>query len=213
MLTAWALDRNGTPFFWVNGMAGTGKLTIAQSMCNRLDADGMLAASFFCSRSAGGGRNDARKIVPTIAFQLAYHIPGFMQHICDILHTPDRTIQPIEKQLKTLFWDPLDSSLMASASLSDDIPLIVVIDGLDECSDEGAQEFVQSLLRRFEHNLPIHLRFILFSRSEKHIGTPIRATTVEVSRFQLHDVPHSDVTRDIRTYVEAGLAEMSSKKE
>jgi len=213
MLTAWTLDRNGTPFFWLNGMAGTGKSTIAQSMCNRLDADGMLAASFFCSRSAGGGRNDTRRIVPTIAFQLAYHIPGFMQKLCDVLRTPDRTTQPIEKQLQTLFWEPLDNASVASASLSDDVPLIVVIDGLDECSDAGAQEFVQALLRRFEHDLPIHLRFLLFSRSEKHIGTPIRATTVEVSRFQLHDIPQSDVTRDIRTYVEAGLAEMSSKKE
>jgi len=213
MLTAWTLDRNGTPFFWLNGMAGTGKSTIAQSMCNQLDADGMLAASFFCSRSAGRGRNDARKIVPTIVFQLAYHIPGFMQQICDVLRKPDRTTQPIEKQLKTLFWEPLDSALVASASLSDDVPHIVVIDGLDECSDAGAQEFVRALLRRFENDLPIHLRFLLFSRSEKHIGTPIRATTVEVSRFQLHDIPQSDVTRDIRTYVEAGFSQMSSKRE
>jgi len=216
MLTTWALDPSGTPFFWLNGMAGTGKSTIAQSICNLLDADAMLAASFFCSRSAGGGRNDARKIIPTVAFQLAYHIPGFMQEICDVLRTPDITTQPIEKQLKRLFWEPLDNALMASsatASLSNAVPPIVVIDGLDECSDPGAQEFVQSLLRRFEHQLPVHLRFILFSRSEKHIGTPIRATTVDVSRFQLHDIPPSIVTHDIRRYVEAGLAEMSSKKE
>jgi len=213
MLTAWTLDRNGTLFFWLNGMAGTGKSTIAQSMCDQLDLDGMLAASFFCSRSAGGGRNDARKIVPTIAFQLAYHIPGFMQEICDVLRTPDRTIQPIEKQLKTLFWEPLDNASTASRSLSDSIPHIVVIDGLDECSDAGAQELVQYLLRRFENSFPIHLRFILFSRSEKHIGTPIRATTVDVSRFQLHDMDQSNVTRDIRIYVEAGLVRMSRKKE
>jgi len=215
MLTAWTLDPDGTPFFWLNGMAGTGKSTIAQSICNRLDADGMLAASFFCSRSAGGGRNDARKIIPTIAFQLAYHLPGFMQEICDVLRTPDRTAQPIEKQMKKLFWEPLDNALVTStASLSNDVlPPIVVIDGLDECLDAGAQEFVQSLLRRFEHNLPIHLRFILFSRSEKHIGTPIRASTVEVSRFQLHDIPQSIVTQDIRRYAEAGLSQMSSKRE
>ena len=215
MLTAWTIDRNGTPFFWLNGMAGTGKSTIAQSICNHLYADGMLAASFFCSRAAGGGRNDARKIIPTIAFQLAYHIPGFMQQICDVLRIPDRTTQPIDKQLKTLLWKPLDDTLVAStASLSTNVlPPIVVIDGLDECMDAGAQELVKSLLQRFEHSLPIHIRFILFSRSEKHIGTPIRASTVEVSKFQLHDVLQSDVTRDIRVYVEAGLSQMSDKRE
>ena len=214
MLTTWVHDPNETPFFWLNGMAGTGKSTIAQSICNRLDGDGMLAASFFCSRSAGGGRNDARKIIPTIAFQLAYHIPGFMQEICDVLRTPDRAEQPIEKQLKRLFWEPLDKAFMAyTASLSENVPLIVVIDGLDECMDAGAQDFVQSLLQRFEQDLPIHLRFMLFSRSERHIGTPIRASTVDVAQFQLQDIPRSTVTSDIRRYVEAGLNQMSSKRE
>ena len=214
MLTKWAFDPDGTPFFWLNGMAGTGKSTIAQSICNRLDADKMLAASFFCSRSVGGGRSDARKIVPTIAFQLAHCIEGFKSQVCDVLQKPDKTNQPIDKQLKQLLWEPLDTAFIsARGSLSGEIPVIVVIDGLDECPDAGAEEFVRSLFRRFEHDLPVHLRFLLFSRSEKHIGTPIRGTTVEVSRFQLHDIPHSDVTRDICTYVEVGLAEMSSKKE
>ncbi|CAE6483295.1 unnamed protein product, partial [Rhizoctonia solani] len=36
---------------WMNGMAGTGKTTIAYSICERLDATCELGASFFCSRS------------------------------------------------------------------------------------------------------------------------------------------------------------------
>ena len=214
MLTQWAFDPDGTPFFWMSGMAGTGKSTIAQSICNRLDADKMLAASFFCSRSVGGNRSDARKIVPTIAFQLAHCIEGFKSQVCDVLQKPDRTNQPIDKQLRQLLWEPLDSAFItARGSLSGGIPLIVVVDGLDECPDAGAEECVRSLLRRFEHDLPVHLRFLLCSRSETHIGTPIRATTVNVSRFQLQDILRSDVMSDIRTHVEAGLAQMSSKRE
>jgi len=211
MLIAWTLDPEGTPFFWLNGMAGTGKSTIAQSICNRLNADGRLAASFFCSRSAGGGRNDARQIAPTIAFQLAHHVQGFMQQVCEVLRTPDVTTQSIEKQLQQLLWEPLDNAFMAPEASWNEIPLIVVIDGLDECSDAGAQQLVQSLLRRFEHDLPVHLRFLLFSRSERHIGIPINASTADVSRFELHEVPQSDVSRDIRRYVEAGMKEMSSR--
>ena len=214
MLTRWAFDPDGTPFFWLNGMAGTGKSTIAQSICNRLDADKMLAASFFCSRSVGGSRSDARKIVPTIALQLAHCIEGFKSHVCDVLQKPDRTNQPVDKQLKQLLWEPLDSAFItARGSLSGEMPLIVVVDGLDECPDAGAEEFVRSLLRRFEHDLPIHLRFLLFSRSERHIGIPIMAASkVDISRFELHGIPHATVNQDIRKYVETDIAEMSSKK-
>jgi len=213
MLTKWAFDPDGTPFFWLNGMAGTGKSTIAQSICNRLDADKMLAASFFCSRSVGGSRSDARKIVPTIASQLAYYIEGFMPHVCDVLWKPDRTGLPIDKQLKQLLWEPLDKAFIDSrGSLSYDLPLIVVVDALDECLDIGAEEFVRSLLHRFEHDLPVYLRFLLLSRSEQHIGIPIKATTVDVSRFELHGIPYSIVNEDIRKYVETDIAQMSSKR-
>lgn len=101
-LIDWASDPAETSFFWLNGMAGTGKSTIAQSVCNVLHAYGILGANFFCSRSAGSERKDARRIVPTLVFQLAYHIEGFMAALCDVLKTPDRIKQPIEKQIAQL---------------------------------------------------------------------------------------------------------------
>ena len=35
--------------YWLNGLAGTGKSTIAQTIAERTFADGRLGASFFCS--------------------------------------------------------------------------------------------------------------------------------------------------------------------
>jgi len=35
--------------FWLNGLAGTGKSTIAQTFAEMAFADGKLGASFFCS--------------------------------------------------------------------------------------------------------------------------------------------------------------------
>jgi len=212
MLLAWASDPSGTPFYWLNGMAGTGKSTIAQSICNRLYADGMLGASFFCSRSAGGGRNDARRIVSTLAYQLAYHIEGFVAELGKVIRLPQRINQQLDSQLQQLLWEPLDNAFLASGSSWKRLPLIVVVDGLDECSDESAQDFVEALLLRFEHSYPIHLRFLLLSRCERHIGVPIRKTNVDVSRFQLQDVPRSAVNNDIRKYVEAGFVDMSRRK-
>ncbi|CAE6534658.1 unnamed protein product, partial [Rhizoctonia solani] len=41
---------NNGGVYWLNGMAGTGKTTIAYSVCKELDSGLELAASFFCSR-------------------------------------------------------------------------------------------------------------------------------------------------------------------
>ena len=46
----WLEDEGKQHIFWLNGLAGTGKSTIAQTFAERAFADGKLGASFFCSR-------------------------------------------------------------------------------------------------------------------------------------------------------------------
>ena len=66
----WAEDFDQSPIFWLHGLAGTGKSTIAQTVAEKLFADGRLGASFFCS-SGSDDRSNLRLIFPTLAFQLA----------------------------------------------------------------------------------------------------------------------------------------------
>ena len=63
----WAKDPNQFPVFWLNGLAGTGKTTIAQTVSERIFADGQLGESFFCSRDFED-RSDLHFIFPTLAF-------------------------------------------------------------------------------------------------------------------------------------------------
>ena len=63
-------DNADSPVFWLNGLAGTGKSTIAQTIAERAFAEGRLGASFFCS-GAVEDRSDLQLIFPTLAFQLA----------------------------------------------------------------------------------------------------------------------------------------------
>jgi 2-phosphoglycerate kinase len=46
----WTRDFDKPPIFWLNGLAGTGKTTIAQMAAERVFADRQLGASFFCSQ-------------------------------------------------------------------------------------------------------------------------------------------------------------------
>src|ERR1700750_1878551 len=69
-LMEWALCIGGPIFFWLCGMAGTGKTTIAYSFCELLKRNGLLAASFFCSRTLEETR-DIKAVFPSIARELA----------------------------------------------------------------------------------------------------------------------------------------------
>ena len=72
----WSKDLNMAPVYWLNGLVGTGKSTIAQTIAERVFADGRLGASFFCSRNFKDRRN-LQFIFPTVAFQLAHKHPEF----------------------------------------------------------------------------------------------------------------------------------------
>ncbi|KAJ6504078.1 hypothetical protein C8R47DRAFT_1038323 [Mycena vitilis] len=55
---------------WLQGPAGAGKSAIAQSLCQMLEAEGRLGASFFFKRG-NAYRGSANKLFSTIAYQLA----------------------------------------------------------------------------------------------------------------------------------------------
>ncbi|KAE9384681.1 hypothetical protein BT96DRAFT_892388 [Gymnopus androsaceus JB14] len=70
--------------YWMCGMAGTGKSTIAMSICKALEEKDLLAGTFFCSRQIPECR-DYRLIIPTLAYQLARFSNTFAMSLRDIL--------------------------------------------------------------------------------------------------------------------------------
>ena len=98
----WAEDFNGSPVFWLNGLAGTGKSTIAQTVSERIFANGLLGGSFFCSRDFKD-RSDLCFIFPTLAFQLAHKYPTFRSVLVPLLQSnPDVVHEPLYNQMREL---------------------------------------------------------------------------------------------------------------
>ena len=83
-LEQWLSGEQDKRVFWLNGLAGTGKSTIAQTFAEISFADGKLGASFFCSRDFEEQSN-LRTILPTLAFQLAHRYPHFRQELLPVL--------------------------------------------------------------------------------------------------------------------------------
>ncbi|KAF8749388.1 WD40 repeat-like protein [Rhizoctonia solani] len=166
LLLEWASAPDAGRTCWMNGMAGTGKTTIAYSVCAELEKASRLGASFFCSRTMLEC-SQVKNIIPSIAYQLARFSLPFRNVLVEILgQKPDAHTQGLAEQYEQLIIEPLKK---VKDSLPDDF--IVVIDALDECDNESSVGQILDLLMTTPCTLPI--RFLMSSRPENEITRKI----------------------------------------
>ncbi|EUC58948.1 vegetative incompatibility protein HET-E-1, putative, partial [Rhizoctonia solani AG-3 Rhs1AP] len=126
-LEDWTTDPRSEKIYWMNGMAGTGKTTIAYSFCEWLEKTNRLGASFFCSRISSTCRS-FNKIVPTIAYQLARYSPAFRSTLCAALEgNPDAGTLNVTQQFEKLIQLPLSN---VEGAMPESV--VIVIDALDD---------------------------------------------------------------------------------
>jgi hypothetical protein len=200
----WARDPDKAPVYWLNGLAGTGKSTVAQTAAERMFADGQLGASFFCSRDFED-RSNLQFIFPTIAAQLARKYPKFRSAFVPLVQSnPGIAYESLYNQMDKLIVGPLRES---------DISTVIVIDALDECKDEEPASAILSVLGRFVSELP-GVKFFLTGRPERRIREgfrlPLMADATDV--FVLHDVEPSQVDSDIRLFFRHRFLELAGRR-
>jgi hypothetical protein len=200
----WVDGEYSKSIFWLNGWAGTGKSTIAQTVAHAYSAKKGLGASFFFSRG-GGDVGHAEKFVTTVAFQLANVIPGLKREICDaISKRNDIVTQSLRDQWQDLILSPL-SNLDRKDYQS---KYVLVIDALDECEDQNDIQIILQLLAEVRSLKGVQLRVLLTSRPEG----PIRFGLSQIRKddhedFVLHNISSSTVNHDIPVFLrnELGL--------
>ena len=143
-IDSWLADERDQRVFWLNGLAGTGKSTIAQTFAETSFSDGKLRASFFCSRDFED-RSNIQNIFPTLAFQLAYRYPHFRKKLLPVLRSnPEVGRDSLCSQLEKLIIGPFETTR---------IPTVIIIDALDECKDEEPASAILSVLSRYCWNM------------------------------------------------------------
>ncbi|KDN47705.1 hypothetical protein RSAG8_03495, partial [Rhizoctonia solani AG-8 WAC10335] len=193
-------DSGQDALYCLNGMAGTGKTTIAQTVCAELHSSGRLGASFFCSSALPKCR-DVGRIIPTIAYQLAQASPEFASELSKALElNADSQLQGLEAQFHKLLLSPLQS-----ASKGCPLGLVVVIEALDECADQDGVGLLINMLLA-QPNLPI--KVLITSRPEPAIRASLENSREHFEVCYLHDLNGITVKRDIRAYLEEELRHM-----
>ena len=200
----WVVDKQEQQIFWLNGLAGTGKSTIAQTFAERMFAEGRLGASFFCSRDFAD-RSNLQAIFPTLAFQLAYRFQLFRDKLLQVLMAcPDVAHESLCSQVEKLIVGPLKAT---------NIPTLIIIDALDECKDEEPASAILSILSRYVTEIP-NVKFFITGRPEPRIRSGFRLKLLlpitEVLR--LHEVKPKAVNNDIKLFFQTRLTELAKER-
>ncbi|PYH66040.1 WD40 repeat-like protein [Aspergillus vadensis CBS 113365] len=195
--------------FWLSGMAGTGKSTIARTVGRLFKEDGILGASFFFKRGERD-RDSAVKFFPTIMKQLAVHIPQIVPGIQRALENdPAIPGSSLRDQFTKLMLQPLLGIYHGEAMNS----TVIVIDALDECEPEEDVEIIINLLPKVEKATNMAIRFFLTSRPE----IPIRLgfDQIDKSKYQntiLQNLDEDVIKHDIALYLRGEFLKIQQRR-
>lgn len=206
----WTTDPQGERIFWLSGMAGTGKSTIARTLAHNLSERKQLGASFFFSRGRGD-RGNASKFFTSIAYQLAFWDTenralaplirkAFDQH-------PDVAKRAKRDQWRYLIQEPISQMESHSAHR---IILILVIDALDECEDDRD---VQLILKIFSEAKSFdHIQFRVFMTGRPSASVHDAFLKRVYRSLVLHEIERYIVQQDLRIFFDYELRSIKEKR-
>ncbi|KAF1947569.1 hypothetical protein EJ02DRAFT_507982, partial [Clathrospora elynae] len=209
-ITQWANDKGGKPVFWLSGMAGTGKSTIARTIAHSFASDGQLGASFFFKKGEGE-RGNASRFFTTIASDLLKHEPGMLAGVQKALDADSAISQrALGDQFEKLILQPLLGIKQASSPA---VARIIIIDALDECEREQDIRVILQLLARTKDIQPVPLRIVVTSRPELHISLGFKEMPNGTYQdLVLHEVPRRTIERDICLFLEYELGAIRKER-
>jgi tetratricopeptide (TPR) repeat protein len=169
----WLERQPQSRLFWLQAGPGVGKTALAAVLANNHPS--AIVSAWFC-RSDSIERRDARRAIQTIALQLAARLPDYRTRLLQALVLTDKATDADQKQaieaLNKLNATDLFHQLIKQP-LQGLIPrahkLVILIDALDEATDEQGNNALTDLLVQDLAALPDWLGFVVTSRPDPAI--------------------------------------------
>ncbi len=213
-LIAWSESRRPETknIFWISGMAGMGKSTIARTVAKHFNERGHLVASFFFDRSSAG-RNDTSKFIGTIAFQLANASTILKRQIVKALGE-NSLLSPgfgsMVDQWNQFVKNPLLELRRVDEVKVRPLTVVLVVDALDECKGENIPGFL-SVLKGLKDTKFVRFRVLITSRREYGIVSSMDELKGKFETRDLSDLSKAEVEEDLRSYIENELNKIKGK--
>ncbi|KID71021.1 P-loop NTPase, partial [Metarhizium hybridum] len=205
-ITQWVDDPYAESIFWLNGMAGTGKSTIARTVSRILARTSCLGASFFFKRGEAD-RDNLRRLFTTVAAQLATLLPDSATHMKDAIDADPTIFQKaMLEQFDKLILQPLSRIVPTSLKSS---TLVILIDALDECG--GSYDDIRRvihILSRTSTLKTLRIRVFVTSRPELPIRIGFSLINILYRNVALQEMPEYVIQHDISMFLEHQLAKI-----
>ena len=188
--------------YWVYGLPGIGKTSLAHSICARLHKKRQLAGAFFCLK---GDRKlgEPTNILPTLICKLAEIFPPFRKIVADHLRNdPNLTPESMEGSLFLEFLDKLSHDPKNNY-------LVFVIDAFDECGNDRSRPALLRLLTSAAASAS-WLKIIITSRPEDDIQRVFDGLTR--SSYRRYDLANDqEASHDLRTFAQSEFGLVAQK--
>lgn len=208
----WATGTSPQYIFWLKGLAGYGKSTVAVSVASKLKKISPCQASFFFNRGFGDLAH-TRKLIPTLVRQLIRGSTAYRDQVLEIIKKePDlgQTVN-LRDQFEKLVIEPLRK---LGSSATNTIRFFIIIDALDECDDESDLRILLRLFATTKDVASLQLRIVVTSRPEWVILQGFQNMPRILHRdLVLNDVPRTIVNSDIETFMRHELQRVQQDRD
>jgi len=178
--------------FWIYGLPGIGKTSLAHSICATLHGQAQLAGTFFCRRD-DQDLSEPRNILPTLIHKLAIIFPPFRSLVAERLRKdPNVTPESIDHALFLEFIRKLPRLPKRN--------LVFVIDALDECGSTQSRPHILSALIDAAAHAP-WLKVIITSRPEVDIQRFFDSPS-QLLHLRYDLTADQEATSDLRVFAE-----------
>ena len=193
---------DGRNTYWIYGLPGTGKTSLAHSICASLHDKAQLAGAFFCQRD-DQELSEPRNILPTLIRKLAVLFPPFRRIIAEWLrNNPNITPESMRPALFLVFIRRLPRPPKKT--------LVFVIDALDECGSTQSRPGVLKVLTDVTSHAP-WLKVIITSREavdiRRFFDSPARLSHL---RYDL--TADNEAIPDLQTFTEYRFNRVASSR-
>ena len=206
-----AESSSSQPIFWLTGIAGTGKSTVAQTVCQKAADTKNLGATFFFSHQEKQ-LHLANAVFSTLVHQMLSNAScprSIRLNLNQALEqNPSAGSEVIKTQFEKLILEPLKTISHAS-------PLLLVLDALDECTESGVVEIL-NLIKTHIQELPSFLKIFVTSRPEGHISAILRNMYRDSAKTErlvfIYEIDPSADEEAVQAYLTHALSESEIKR-
>ena len=201
---AWAKETDpakALSVYWLTGLAGLGKTTIAYTICKLLEETKVPFTSFFCSRQLDS--KNSKLLVTTLCRNLAELFSSYASEVLPILESNSSIVDAeLCRQMDELLAKPWMASLVCRECLQ--VP-VVIVDALDE--NDGGTNFLEELLHSVKSGKLAGIKFLVTSRPEPTLVDMCKSFP-ENAVCKLHEVDTANVQKDIERYLCEALPDL-----